>query len=92
MICRYISLSSVIFLGGIYWDADRVLGTHQICIGRSECYNPHFEWEIGNGNIAGNLVLGVSQESAYEESCCYDSGREVLKDVLLEFEAQCTYN
>jgi hypothetical protein len=37
-------------------------GSHQECIGWSECYNSDFEWTVGNRYLARDLVFGVQGE------------------------------
>jgi hypothetical protein len=51
-------------------------GSHQKCIGWSECYGSNYEWKASYRYLAGDLVFGVSGKQAFEESGCYDSGRE----------------
>jgi hypothetical protein len=41
-----------------------------------EYHGSDYEWEVGDGDVAGDLVSGVSGGQAYEEGGCDDSGRE----------------
>jgi secondary thiamine-phosphate synthase enzyme len=34
----------------------------------------HHEWAVGHWYVAGDLVFGVSDESAHAQGCCDDSG------------------
>jgi hypothetical protein len=61
-----------------------VIGTYQVRADRVECDDSDKQWEIGDGDVAGNLVFGVSGGEASEEGCCYDTGGESLRGRLAE--------
>lgn len=52
------------------------LGAYKERTGGSECHNSYSRWEVGDGDMAGNLVLGVQGEQTSAQSCSYDSGGE----------------
>ena len=56
-------------------------GTHQILHDWRQCQHTDFPGEAGNGDVAGYMVLGVSQRQAEAEDTGYDSGGE---DVVSE--------
>lgn len=60
-----------------------LIGTYQIRFDRLKCHDSHIRWQVGDGYMAGNLVLGISSAEAYKKSYCYGSRREDVK--LLEF-------
>jgi hypothetical protein len=39
-----------------------VAGAYQECVDRSECDDSDPGWEVGDGDVAGDLVFGVSDE------------------------------
>lgn len=51
-------------------------GTYQERINRSKCFDSDYGWQVGYWDLAGHLVLGISDEQAFEEGSCYYSGRE----------------
>ena len=62
-----------------------ITGTYQICTHRIKRDNTHYERQIGNGNVAGNLVPRVSDVEACAESCRYDSGGEDVVVTIIEY-------
>lgn len=36
-----------------------IVGTYQISVGRSKCYDPHHEWKVEHRYMARNMVFGI---------------------------------
>ena len=56
-------------------------GTYQIITDRGERQYSDFEWEVGDGDVAGDMVFGVSEWETEAEGAGYDSGGEDVKRV-----------
>lgn len=56
--------------------ANEGTGTRQERSSGRERHDSDFEWKVGDGDVAGHLVSGVSGGEAYEEGGCDDSGGE----------------
>ena len=53
-----------------------VKGSCEECAGGRERLDSDYEWEAGDGDVAGDMVSGVSRCEAYEEGCGDNSGGE----------------
>ena len=58
-------------------------GTYQVCSDRLERHDSHIRRQVGHRNMAGDLVLGVSNSEAREKGGCHDSGREDVSSVAV---------
>ena len=54
-------------------------GTYQERFDRCERDHSDIEWTAGDGYVAGHMVLGVQNEQAFEEGCCYDPRGEDVR-------------
>lgn len=57
-----------------------VVGTCEICARGRDRDDSDYEWETGDGNVAGDMVFRVSEGEAFEAGGGYDSGGEELID------------
>lgn len=73
--CRYVSLRSHYF---DRWLTKRRAGTHKIITHWRERQYTDFEWEAGDGDVAGYMVFGVSEWEAEAEGAGYYSGGEYV--------------
>lgn len=56
-----------------------MIGTYKIVPHRSERQHSDIERAVGDGDMAGNMVLGVSEWEAEAEGVSYDSGGEDVR-------------
>jgi secondary thiamine-phosphate synthase enzyme len=56
------------------WGLMNGAGSYQVRPCRRVGQYSHLEWEVGNGYVAGDLVPGVSDQSAHAQGCCDNSG------------------
>ena len=56
-----------------------VIGTYQVLTYRRERQHTDIEWEAGYGDVAGDMVPGVSEWQAEEEDHGYDSRGEDVR-------------
>jgi hypothetical protein len=61
---------------GLGVELMKATGTCQVRIDRRERYDSDYEWKIGDGDMAGYLVSGVSRCETLEKGGGYDSGGE----------------
>ena len=57
----------------------RTIGTHQVIAHRREREHTHFEREAGDGDVARDMVLGVSERETEAESAGYNSRGEDVR-------------
>ena len=55
------------------------IGTYQVITHWRERQYSDIEWEVGDGDVAGDMVFGVSEWETEKEGAGYDSGGEDVK-------------